>query len=251
MSDPDNVLLVEIEKVIDSTMEKYVAIKGISIGTSLATNIFTKLKPELGSFSEPELVAAATSFQYISKNLYEYVIKNSLSSTYVTIDNSILLLLIVKDISAAVILDRKLAELEGIKIYQKELHGIILQIAALVETSDYIHEDPFALISRAIPTATMIAMVSKEGMPIKIKSTEIQEALVGSMVAALSNLTAVMLKKPMEYTLLQGPMGHLIVVQFDETRVLAVAVPGEEGDKIGQFLARIEEIIKKVRKDAK
>jgi len=53
MSDPDNVLLVEIEKVIDSTMEKYVAIKGISIGTSLATNIFTKLKPELGSFSEP------------------------------------------------------------------------------------------------------------------------------------------------------------------------------------------------------
>jgi predicted regulator of Ras-like GTPase activity (Roadblock/LC7/MglB family) len=245
----DSQLILEIEKIITGMMEKYVAIKGISIGTSLATNVYTKLKPDLESFSEAELVAAATSFQYISKNLYETVVKNPLESTYVTVENDLLMLLIVKEISVAVILDRKLAELEGLKAYQKDLHDMALKIAALIETSDYIAEDPFVQIKRAIPSATMIAIISKEGMPIKVESQDLQEALLGSMIAAISNLTLVMLRKPMDYTLLQGPNGSVMVVQFDEKRVLAVAIPGDENDKIGQYLARIHEIVKKLNRE--
>lgn len=249
--DRESHLLAEIEEIINTTMEKHGAIKGISIGTAVATNIFTKLRSGLENYSEVELVAAATSFQYIAKNLFEIIVKNKLNSTYVTVENDILLLIIVKDISASIILDRKLAELEGIKVYQKELQDLVVKIAAVVETSDLINEDPFARIKRAVPSAFMVGIISKEGMPIKIEGANMQDALVSSMIAAISNLTNVILKKPMDYSVLQGINGNILVVQFDESRVLTVAVPGDESEKIGLYLAKIAEIIHEIKTDSK
>ena len=39
-------------------MERHGAIKGVSIGTALATNIYSYLCPELEEYSESELIAA-------------------------------------------------------------------------------------------------------------------------------------------------------------------------------------------------
>jgi len=177
--------------------------------------------------------------------MYDYIVNNQLKATYVTVNEYVLLVLIVKEISAAFILDRKLAELEGIQKYQKELNTLVLKISAFVETSEYLKEDPFVQIKRAVPSANMIAIISKEGMPIKVESiADLQEAMVGSMVAALSNLTTVMLKTQMEYSILHGVGAHLIVVQFDSDRIIALSVPEEDEINIGSYLAKIKEIIK-------
>jgi predicted regulator of Ras-like GTPase activity (Roadblock/LC7/MglB family) len=241
-------LMEQIENIIDETMESFVAIKGISIGSSNATNIFTKLKPELKDFSEIELVASSTSFQFIARNLYSYVIDNNLESTYVTVNNYVLLLLIVKEVAAAIILDRALAELESIKQHTEKIKQAIQKIAVFIETSEYLKEDPMVAIKRAIPTAKMIAIVSKEGMPIKIEGNEVHEAMMGSMISALANLTGVILKKPMDYCVMQGKSGHLMVVQFDSERILAISLPPNEETKIGEYLARIKEIIRNNQK---
>jgi predicted regulator of Ras-like GTPase activity (Roadblock/LC7/MglB family) len=241
----DQEVVTQIKKLVGEAIERYVAIKGVSIGTSLATNIFTLLKPEVSSFSESELIASATSFQYIAKNMFDYIVNNQLKATYVTVNDYVLLVLIVKEISAAFILDRKLAELEGIQKYQKELNTLVLKISAFVETSEYLKEDPFVQIKRAVPSATLVAIISKEGMPIKVESVgDLQEAMVGSMVAALSNLTTVMLKTQMEYSILHGVGAHLIVVQFDIDRIIALSIPEEDEGNIGTYLAKIKEIIK-------
>ena len=117
--------------------------------------------------------------------------------------------------------------------------------SAFVETSEYLKEDPFVQIKRAVPSATLVAIISKEGMPIKVESVgDLQEAMVGSMVAALSNLTTVMLKTQMEYSILHGVGAHLIVVQFDIDRIIALSIPEEDESNIGTYLAKIKEIIK-------
>ncbi len=249
MLEPNEIELVRhIEKIVDETMENYVAIRGISIGTSNATNIFTKLKPGLENFSEVELVASAASFQFIARNLYTYVIDNKMESTYVTVDDYVLLLLSVKEVSAAIILDRNLAELESFKQHTEKLKQAILKIAVFIETSDYLKEDPMVSIKRAIPPAKMIAIVSKEGMPIKVEAENIQDVMLGSMISALANLTGVVLKNSLDYCVMQGVTGHILVIQFDSERILAISLPSNEESNIGEYLARIKEIIKNLKK---
>ncbi|MHA1794482.1 MAG: hypothetical protein ACTSUK_00085, partial [Promethearchaeota archaeon] len=68
--------------------------------------------------------------------------------------------------------------------------------------------------------------------------------MVSSQIAALSNLTQVMLKKQMDYTILQGPGAVILVIQFDEERILAISIPEQEKENVGQYLARIKEIIR-------
>ncbi|MHA1776669.1 MAG: hypothetical protein DRO88_06125 [Promethearchaeia archaeon] len=245
MSSDDEKLITQIEKIIDETMESHVAILGISIGTEIATKIYSKFKPEIKSFSDIELIASSTSFHYISNSLFRNIAKNNLNSSYVTVDDFILLMNITKEISSAMILDRSLAELEGISAYDQVLNEITLKINALVETVDYVSQDPLVKIIRAVPSALFLAIIGKEGLPIKIiDDGTIQAPMVSSQIAALSNLTQVMLKKQMDYTILQGPGAVILVIQFDEERILAISIPEQEKENVGQYLARIKEIIR-------
>lgn len=246
MSSTDDELIKQIEKIIDETMESYVAILGISIGTEIATSIFSKFKPESQNFSDLELIASSTSFHYICNSLFRNIAKNNLNSAYVTVENYILLMNVTKKISAAMILDRSLAELEGIPKYDQVLKEISLKIDALVETMDYVSQDPLVKIIRAVPSALFLAIIGKEGLPIKIiDDGTIQAPMVSSQIAALSNLTQVMLKTQMDYTVLNGVGAIILVIQFDEERILAISIPEDEKEKVGQYLARIKEIIRK------
>lgn len=164
MSDGDKELIIEIEKLIDEAMEAHVAILGISIGTEIATNIYTKFKPEISSFSELELIASSTSFQYISNSLFRNIAKNNLNTTYVTVDKFTLLMSITKEVSAAMVLDRNLAELEGIEKYNKVLKDLALKANAFIETSEYLTQDPLVKIIRAVPSALFLGIIGKEGL---------------------------------------------------------------------------------------
>ena len=236
--------IAEIMEIIDATMEENVAIKGISIGTEIATSIISKFKPESTEFKENELIASATSFQYISKSLYTHLAKNSMTSTYLSVENQIILMQIVKEVSAAVVLDRRLAEMEGVDTYQQVMDTMLLKISAIIETSEYLREDPLVKVMRAVPSAVYIALISKEGLPIKvIDNGEIQSVMIGSQVAALSNLAQVMMQTMMDYVLVQGKGENILVVQFDADRILCVSFPQHEKTNIGQYLARIKEIV--------
>ncbi len=239
-----------IGKLVDEKLEGLSAVKGISIATNLATDIYTKMKDELDGVSSQNLVASATSFQYIAKSLYEYCLSEEIQSTYVTVEKYILLLVIIKKIAATVVLDRQLAELEGMASYKKSIKELVLQINAVIETTDYVGEDPFVSIKRAIPTATLVAIISKEGMPIRVEGDNIQlhEAMIGSQIAALSNSTQVIMNDSMDFSVIEGNAGHIIVVQLDEERILAVSIPEMDQSKIGTYIAKIKAIVKKQKK---
>lgn len=243
MSSSEIELLSKISNIVDQEMGLFNAIKGISIGTDIATNIFTKLDKNLDNFSGVQLIASATSFQGIASNLYNQMGKNQLKSTYVTVDNFVLVIHIVKEVSGAAILDRKLAELEGVEKIQKNLKKMIMKIATFVETSDFIKDDLFVKITQALPSALSLILVTKEGMPIKSIGKHISELMVSSMVAALSNITHVMLKSSMDYTIIEGDGSIIIIIQLDIERILAVSFPEQEKANIGHHLALIKVII--------
>ncbi len=244
MSSNQEILMKSISKLIDDSMESHIAIQGISIGTEIATNIFTKFKSDIDNINANELIASATSFLYISKDLYTNIAEKELKSTYIIVGSHVIILQIIKEVTGAAILSRKLAELEGISKYQEVLKNLLLKIAAFVETSEYINEDPIVRIMRAIPSATFLALISKDGLPLKIIDNGVsQGVMVGSQVAALSNIINVMMKSNMEYTLLQGDGSNIIIVQFDPDRILAISIPDNETDKIGEYLAIIQEIV--------
>ncbi|MHA1583986.1 MAG: hypothetical protein ACTSVU_00935 [Promethearchaeota archaeon] len=241
----DDQILSQISQFVEDAMQKFVAIKGVAIGTDLATPIYSRFKSEPSKFNENHLVASATSFRYIANSLFNNITKNLMNKSYITVENYVVLVQIFKDVSAALILDRKLGELEGIERYQKVLDDILLNVSAVNETYGFIQADPLVKVMRAVPSATYLAFISREGIPIKtINDGSVENVIAGSQIAALSNLTMVMLNEPMDYTIMSGDKGIVMLMQFDYERILTICIPDHKKAKIGEYLAKIKEIIK-------
>ena len=250
MSSSKNKLIDRISILIDEEMNAKSTIKGISVGTNMGTNLYTKLDPDLEKFSGNQLIASATSFQNIASSLFHQLTNNKSSSNFVTVENYILIMNIVKDVSGAAILDRKFAELEGIDKIQKDFKILMQKIASHIETSDFMKEDPFVKISQALPTALSLMLVSIEGMPIKsIGLKDISEPMVSSMVSSISSLTKVMMMSNLDYCIIEGEEALIIIIQYDPKRILAVCLPEQEKGDIGRHLATIKTIIKKTEEN--
>lgn len=246
MSSSKKDLIEEIKNLIDEKINEKSVIKGISVGTNMGTNLYTKFDSDLDEFSGNQLIASATSFQNISSSLLTQLTNNKISSNFVTVENYILIMNIVKDVSGAAILDRKFAELEGIEKIQKDFKILMQKIATHIETSDFMKEDPFVKISQVLPTALSIILTSIEGMPIKsIGLKNMSEQLVSSMVSSISSLTQVMMKSDLDYCIIEGNEAFIIIIQYDPKRILAVCLPEQEKGDIGHHLANIKSIIEK------
>ena len=73
------------------------------------------------------------------------------------------------------------------------------------------------------------------------------EPILSAMVAALYNLSGVLLQSAgMEYSIIGGENGSVIIHDLDENRVLAIAVPESDERKLGSYIAKIKGIILKV-----
>ena len=246
MSSSKNDLIEKISILIDQEMKENSAIKGICIGTDMATNLYSKLAPDLENFSGTNLIASATSFQNIAGSLVSQLTEKKLKSNFVTVENYIMVMNIVKDVSGAAILDRKFAELQGINKIQEDFKILMQKIATYVETSDFIETSDFVKISQALPTASSLILVTKEGMPIKaIGIKNMSEPIVSSMVSSISILTEVMMKSSLDYCILEGEESIIIIIQYDPKRILSVSLPDQEKDNIGRHLATIKSIIEK------
>ena len=250
MSSSKKDLIERISVLIDEEMGKNTAIKGISVGTDMATNLYSKMDPDLEDFSGQNLIASATSFQNIASSLYLQLANNKISSNFVTVDKYIMIMNIVKDVSGAAILDRKFAELEGIENIQNSFKILMQKIANYIETSDFMKEDPFVKISQALPTALSLILVSIEEMPIKaIGIKNMAEPMVSSMVSSISSLTKVMMGSSLDYCIIEGDEAYIIIIQYDAKRILAVSLPDQEKDNIGHHLATIKSIIEKTEEN--
>jgi len=245
MSSSKKDLIERISILIDEKIKEKSIIKGISVGTNMGTNLYSKLDPELDNFSGSQLIASATSFQNIASSLLLQLTKNEISSSYVSVDNYIIIMNIVKDVSGAAILDRNFAELEGINHIQKDFKILMQKIATHIETSDFM-EDSFVKISQALPTALSIILTSIEGMPIKsIGLKNMSEPMISSMVSSVSSLTQVMMKSSLDYCIIEGNEAFIIIIQYDPKRILAICLPEQERANMGHHLATIKSIIKK------
>ncbi len=242
MEDKSTKFLGEIDYLILKEMDEVSAILGISVGTETGQVISNKFKKEI-KLSANEIIAGSSSLMFLSSNISKQLLNQKVKYHTTVAKNEILINVLANNINVSVILDRELTELEGIGLYQKKITDFAIKISAFIETSEYIKKDIFVEIKRAIPTAISIAIITKSGLPIKIQSV-MPGPMISAITSALFNLTDVLLKKSVEYSVISGDDGSIIIHQIDNDRILCVAIPDRREDQIGKYIAKIKEIIR-------
>ena len=234
----------DVTKIIEKELEASAAIKGINIGTPEGTKIASVFKKDL-TMTMGEVTAANSSLVFLSSKMLKDSLNQDVSYNLIIGKEKIVLSILVESITMIIYLDRELAELEGLDSHISRLQKLSLQINAIIETSDILKEEIFKGLKRAIPNTLVLAIITKDGLPIKIQST-MPEPILSAMVAALYNLSGVLLESGMEYSIIGGENGSVILHDLDENRILALAVPESDERKLGSYIAKIKAIIMKV-----
>ncbi|MHA1723497.1 MAG: roadblock/LC7 domain-containing protein [Promethearchaeota archaeon] len=234
---------LEIKNLIKKELSENSALLGINIGTqggsSIASHFKEKYTPKL---RENEISAATSSLLFLSSKLIRDSLNQKISHNIITGKKTIILSFLTENITLVAYLERELAELEGFDVYVKRLEKFALQISAYIETSELIKEEIFKALKRAIPDLTFIAIMTRDGLPIKIQST-MPEPMISAMVSALFNLSDILLQtKDLEYSIISGEQGSIIIHSIDDKRLLCIAVPAKE--KLGSYIVKIKNIIK-------
>ena len=236
----------EISNLIDKEISDNDAILGINIGTHGGTFLASNFKEDT-KLTKLEIAAATSSLLFLSSQILNGSLMQEISYNLVTGKDKIILSFLTENITMISYLNRELAELEGLKQYITKMKQFALKISAFVETSDIIREEIFVAIKRAIPTAIMIGIITKEGLPIKIQST-MPDPIISAMISALYNLSDVLLEVgELEYSIIAGKNGSIIIHELDKNRILFIAVPEADESKLGTYIAKIKKIINPIQ----
>jgi predicted regulator of Ras-like GTPase activity (Roadblock/LC7/MglB family) len=235
----------DVTEIIEKELESSSAIIGINIGTPEGSKIASVFKKDL-DMSIGEVTAANSSLVFLSSKMLKDSLNQDVSYNLILGKEKIVLSILAESITMIIYLDRELAELEGLDSHISRLQKLSLQINAIIETSDILKEEIFKGLKRAIPNTLVLAIITKDGLPIKIQST-MPEPILSAMVAALYNLSGVLLESGMEYSIIGGENGSVILHDLDENRILALAVPESDERKLGSYIAKIKAIIMKNR----
>ena len=231
----------DVSKLIERELQSAPAIIGINIGTPEGTRIASRFKKQI-KMTMGEITAANSSLVFLSSKMIRDSLNQETSYNLITGKDKAILSILTENVTMIAYLNRELAELEGLDSYISKLTKLSLQVSAIIETSDILKEEIFVGLKRAIPNALVIAIITKDGLPIKIQST-MPEPILSAMVAALYNLSGVLLENDMEYSIIGGENGSVIIHDLDENRLLALAVPESDGRKLGSYIAKIKSII--------
>ena len=234
----------DLSELIEKEFGKNPGILGISLSTHGGTHIasmFKKLKnPKM---SRTEMSAASSSLVFLSSKILHDSLNQKIAYNLITGKDRIILSILTDDIALISYLNRELAELEGLDSYIKSLRAFAIQISAIIETSDLIKEEIFVAVKRAIPSALVIAIITKDGLPIKVQST-MPEPILSAITSAIFNLAGILLEQDLEYSIIGGENGSIILHELDQNRLLAIAVPEADEKKLGSYIVRIKTIIK-------
>ena len=235
----------DVTELIEKTLESSSAIIGINVGTPEGNKVSSRFKKEI-KMSTSEVTAANSSLVFLSSKMLRDSLNQEVSYNLITGKDKIILSILTENITMITYLNRELAELEGLDSYISRCQRLGLQISAIIETSEILKDEIFKGLKRAIPNTLVLAIITKDGLPIKIQST-MPEPILSAMVAALYNLSGVLLESEgMEYSIIGGENGSVIIHELDENRVLALAVPESDERKLGSYVAKIKAIISKV-----
>ncbi len=234
----------DVSRLVEKELESTSAVIGINIGTPEGTKIASVFKKDL-NMTMGEVTAANSSLVFLSSKMLKDSLNQDVSYNLIIGKKKIVLSILAESITMIIYLNRELAELEGLDSHISRLQKLSLQINAIIETSDILKEEIFKGLKRAIPNTLVLAIITKDGLPIKIQST-MPESILSAMVAALYNLSGVLLESGMEYSIIGGENGSVILHDLDENRILALAVPESDERKLGFYIAKIKAIIQKV-----
>ncbi len=231
----------DIYELLEKEFESGSAIIGINVGTPEGTKIANKFKKPI-QMTVGEVTAANSSLVFLSSKMLRDSLNQEVAYNLITGKDRIILSILTENITMITYLNRELADLEGLDTYIKKLQKLALRISAIIETSDILKEEIFKGLKRAIPNTLVLAIITKDGLPIKIQST-MPEPILSAIIAALYNLSGVLLESGMEYSIIGGENGSVIIHDLDENRVLALAVPESDERKLGQIIAKIKAIL--------
>jgi predicted regulator of Ras-like GTPase activity (Roadblock/LC7/MglB family) len=235
-------LNVELAELLSKEIKDQKSILGISISTHGGTHIVSELKEDI-KMTKTEIAAASSSLVFLSSKMLNDSLQQKSSYTLITGKKRIILTILTDYMALISYLDRELAELEGVDFYIRSLRKLAIKMSAIIETSDLIKEEIFVALKRAIPNALVIAIITKDGLPIKVQST-MPEPILSAMTSAIYNLASVLLDGGLEFSIIGGDHGSIIIHELDESRILAIAV--SEGDEkiLRSHIAKIKSIIK-------
>lgn len=244
MSSDENIkkLNKELSELLENEINNRKSILGISISTHGGTHLVSKLKKDI-TMTNSEISAASSSLVFISSKILKDSLNQQISYNLITGKKRIILSILTENIALIAYLNREIAELEGLDSYITSLRRFAVKISAFVETSDLIKEEVFVAIKRAIPNALIIAIITKAGLPIKVQST-MPEPILSAMTSAIFNLAGILLEEGLEFSIIGGENGSIIIHELDESRILAIAVPEADERKLGSYIAKIKSIIK-------
>jgi len=235
-------LQADLSELIDQELEKNTAIIGINLGTHGGTLIAHKFKKE-SKLSEVEIASATSSLLFLSSQMLAGTLNQDVSHNLIASKHTYLLSLLTDNLTTIILLNRSTAELEGMTQTINDLKNFALKISAVVETSDFIKEEIFVALKRAIPNTLVLAIITKEGLPIKIQST-MPEPMLSAMVSAIYSLSTVLIEEGLEFSIIAGDNGSIILHELpDKNRILCIAVPEADEKKIGKYIVKIKKIV--------
>lgn len=239
-----NDLEQDLSELMEKEFGKDPGILGISISTHGGTHLASMFKNlKNPKMSRTEMSAASSSLVFLSSKILQDSLNQKIAYNLITGEDRIILSILTDDIALISYLNRELAELEGLDSYIRTLRTFALQISAIIETSDLIKEEIFVAVKRAIPNALVIAIITKDGLPIKVQST-MPEPILSAITSAIFNLAGILLEQDLEYSIIGGENGSIIIHELDQNRLLAIAVPEADEKKLGSYLVRIKTILK-------
>ncbi|MFW9928394.1 MAG: hypothetical protein ACFFD1_03300, partial [Candidatus Thorarchaeota archaeon] len=186
--------------------------------------------------------AASSSLVFLASKMLQDSLNQKISYNLITGTKRIILSILAENIAMISYLNRKIAELEGLDVYINNLKKFSMKLSAIIATSDLIKEEIFVAIKRAIPNALVVAIITKDGLPIKVQAT-MPESILSAMTSAIYNLSSVLLEGGLEFSVIGGENGSIIIHELDENRIIAIAVPEADEKKIGSYIAKIKTII--------
>ncbi|MHA1783377.1 MAG: hypothetical protein ACTSUL_08115 [Promethearchaeota archaeon] len=231
----------DLKNLISKKLETNSGILGITVSTHGGTHLASIFKGNI-KLTKTEISAASSSLIFLSSKILLDSLNQQISYNLVTGKNNLILSILTENITLIAYLNRELAELEGLDSYINSLKNLAIQLSAIVETSDLIKEEIFVALKRAIPNALVIAIITKEGLPIKVQAT-MPEPILSAMISAIYNLATVLLDEELEYSIIGGENGSIIIHKLDNNRILAIAVPEADERKLGSYVAKIKSIL--------
>nr|MDO8117774.1 hypothetical protein [Candidatus Sigynarchaeota archaeon] len=242
LKDDEKDFIEKIDELLQKAVKSKLAIKALTVGTHGGNIISSALKPDMG-INPKEMVAATTSMLFISSKAIVKIADDDFRHVVTFGPKYILICFLTRNVSFGAVLERKLVELDGIESYINELNEVALKISAIIETSDVVEGDVFSKIKVAIPDANVYAIVTKEGLPLKIQAEHIDEARIAAFISAIFNVNTLITSEDAEFTTVFGHDQSIIIHVLDEKRLLAISIESGDTSTIMKYIVKIKELL--------